>query len=308
MSLDKVLDVVLTICGLIVAIWIAYLSHFGIDITDEGYHLVSIANPTLYAGTVSQYGLLYAPIYTLLEGDLVLFRLFNLCIIVGLAYALFFRCFSSAYKEHSRLGVISISFGLSVSSLLFLSIWQPTPSYNTLNLVFLLILAHLLLSFDKSTGKNISLWALVGITGALLFVVKATTALVAGLIFFFYISVSRKLYWRGFILAMASALIVVFTVAMAMDGSILAYVERLQTGIENGRMLLGDNWASLGMIWNGKLRIQDDFLLSILMFASFILITALLYSSVSRKAAWFGGLLLLVLVSYGVAVVGGGYY
>jgi hypothetical protein len=304
MFLNKAVEIVLTICALMVTVWLGYLCHFGIDITDEGYHLVSIANPLSYSGTVSQSGLLYYPIYHFLGGDLVLFRLFNLALIVSLSYALFYRCFSSSYKTNFPIGMILISACLSASALLFLSIWQPTPSYNTLNEIFLLLLAHAFLSFDRSTGKNILPWLFVGIIGALLFVVKATTALAAGLIFLFYVTVAKKLHWRGLILAGLSALAVVFIVAIVMDGSISGYIGRIQSGLAAGKVLLGNSWGSLSMIWRGRLNIDQHLLVSIVTLALYILITAQLYSSASRKIAWFGGLLLLVLVLFVLGVAG----
>jgi len=304
MTLDKAEAIVLASCALIVFIWIGYLCHFGIDITDEGFHLVSIANPLSYSGTVSQSGLLYYPIYQFLSGDLVLFRLFNLGLIVCLSYALFYRCFSSAYKTKFPIGIILISACLSVSALLFLSIWQPTPSYNTLNEIFLLLLAHTFLSFDRDTGKSILPWLFVGTLGALIFVVKATTALAAGLIFLLYITVSRKLHWSGLILAGASALSVVFIVAIVMDGSVSGYIERIQSGLAAGKILLGDSWGSLSMIWRGKLNIDQYLLVSIVALALYILITAQLYSSASRRVACLGGLLLLVFVLFVFGVAG----
>ena len=60
--------------------WLLRFCHYGIDFTDEGLYLVSIANPFNYDWSASQFGFVYHPLYLLLSGDIASLRQANLLI------------------------------------------------------------------------------------------------------------------------------------------------------------------------------------------------------------------------------------
>lgn len=284
-------------------IWIGYLCHFGIDLTDEGYNLVTIANPLAYQATTSQFGLIYSPLFEVLNGDLVLFRIINLLLIYGLSFVLILRCINLNLEKNHGLETLSISSGFALTALVFLSVWQPSPSYNTLNEILLLLLAHLLISIGRAHRVTYLNWLFLGFLGGALFVVKATTAGVVGVVVYLYLALTKKLSWSGLAICILSALAVLVLVAVIMDDSLTAHIERISVGIANGRILLGDEWASLGMLWRGKFRVDYPLLVTILSLALVSVIGAVLYSSSSQNLAASGAAIILGLAGFGILVV-----
>lgn len=59
---------------------------YGIDITDEGFHLVYIADPCSYDVATTQFAFVYHPLFRFVSGDVVLFRQANTLITFGLAW------------------------------------------------------------------------------------------------------------------------------------------------------------------------------------------------------------------------------
>src|SRR5688500_2092202 len=72
----------LTTTGLVLAL-LALVRH-GVELTDEGYYLVSMALPSLYPATASQFGFLLHPLHELAAGNVVLLRAANVLLTFGL--------------------------------------------------------------------------------------------------------------------------------------------------------------------------------------------------------------------------------
>ena len=122
-----------SVAALCIVVW--GLGH-GIDLTDEGFYLNSISLPYLYGATYSQFGFILHPIYVLVGGDLVLFRLAGLvplmlAAILFVSTVLRVPLIPPALPKTARL-VLVVSGSCAV--LLAYSQWIPTPNYNLLNL------------------------------------------------------------------------------------------------------------------------------------------------------------------------------
>ena len=63
-------------------------SAYGIDFTDESFYLVWISNPFIYSVSLTQFGFIYHPLYSLLGGDIAALRQANILITYGLAWSL----------------------------------------------------------------------------------------------------------------------------------------------------------------------------------------------------------------------------
>jgi hypothetical protein len=114
----------------------------GIDLTDEGFYLNSISLPYLYDATYSQFGFILHPIYVLVNGDLILFRLAGL--VPLMLAAIFFvstvlrvPLIRPALPKTARLVLVVTG---SCAVLLAYSQWIPTPNYNLLNLFGVLLI------------------------------------------------------------------------------------------------------------------------------------------------------------------------
>ncbi|MDD1607165.1 MAG: hypothetical protein LUQ18_01440, partial [Methylococcaceae bacterium] len=42
-------------------VWLLVYSHYAIDLTDEGFHLNWMSNPSIYPTSVTQFGFIYHP-------------------------------------------------------------------------------------------------------------------------------------------------------------------------------------------------------------------------------------------------------
>ena len=121
--------------------WILALTRYGIDFTDEGFYLVSIANPFAYTATLTQFGYIYHPIYNILTGDIASLRQFNILLTFFLSWSLAAHLLkwlaSEAAKNRVQLHIVAAGF--STSSLILFDSWLVTPSYNSLALQAVLI-------------------------------------------------------------------------------------------------------------------------------------------------------------------------
>jgi hypothetical protein len=114
----------------------------GIDLTDEGYYLNSMSLPFRYKATYSQFGFLLHPIYVAVGGDLILLRLVGV-LLLALAAAFFLSAFLDLPVIRSslpRTALVIVAVGGACTVLLGYSKWIPTPNFNSLNLVGVLII------------------------------------------------------------------------------------------------------------------------------------------------------------------------
>lgn len=258
--------------------WVLHFSRYGIDLTDESFYLVSMANPFLYSVSATQFGFVYHPLYSLVGGDVAALRQINLLITICLSFVLSYVVFSKGFKEDglSPLERICLSAGISttaLTTLVFAGLWLPTPSYNSFALQSILLagiglmLAERSMSFASACG-----WLLLGIAGGLAFLAKPTSALALMVCAGIYLVFGRKLSFPGALSAVALAAVVVAAFGLFVDGTLLAFGERLRGGAEVGQLLGGGHDA------RGMFRL-DNFHLgakgrSVLIYASLLFFAA----------------------------------
>ncbi|MDZ4076348.1 MAG: hypothetical protein U1E04_16535 [Hylemonella sp.] len=278
--------------------WVLHLSHYGIDLTDESFYLVWIADPFNYRVSVTQFGFIYHPLYELLHGNIAALRQANILITFGLAWLLgnFFleTVFGKLYLEKVSRLIISGSIATAaLTSLVFAGLWLPTPSYNSLAFQSLLIVSTgLLLANIKANRESIGGWILIGVGGWLAFMAKPTTAAALCLCVNFYLLGAGKFNIRLAAVSVAVAIGFIVLSAFLIDGSIPAFFDRLKGGAELLQMLAGGHTFSKSLRLDGFQLNGDERLFFTL--GVMIIFLAIYSSQRKNKSITYGGVLLAV--------------
>lgn len=214
--------------------WMFHYSQFGIDFTDESFYLVWMSNPFEFSWSLTQFGFVYHPLYRMLDGDIAALRRVNIGLVFGLAWCLTALVMHSASTgmARNRLSLAVVSAGLSAASLVAFSSWLVTPNYNSLTFQALLIASiGLVLAGTNARPQSLCGWMLIGIGGWLAFMAKPSTAAVLAVAASVYLLATRKLSLKLLSVAIATAALALVLSATIMDGSLRAFVVRLQTGL-----------------------------------------------------------------------------
>ena len=287
--------------------WLLWLSRYGFEFTDEGYYLVWMANPFNYSVSGSQFGFIYYPLYELLDGNIVRLRQANILITFGLAWGFFNILFKSVLEtradDATRRLIVSAAF--ATSSLVFLSLWLPTPNYNGLALQALLIGASGLLWAEKTvTRTSVIGWLLLAVGGWLAFMAKPTTAAAFGIAAGVYLLLAGKFSLRLAAISLVTAVGLLLVSAIAIDGSIPGFIDRLKGGVEMGRALGGGHtFTEMLRVDRFDLNAQKSSVLlgSMVVFAA----AAYFFQTQIRTLSFGAALLSSAFVFFGLAIIGG---
>ena len=288
-------------------------SHYGIDLTDEGFYLNWIANPSSYAASVTQFGFMYHPLYKMAHGDVALIRQANYLVTFGLAWilsmAVFYRVFAKRVPTLADiLPLAGLSAAVASASFLVVTFELPqTPSYNTLAYQSLLLGMMGIMRVDAESSRGSFLgYVLIGISWWLAFMAKPTTALALGLVGLLYFLIAGKLNLRLIVVSIATATLLLLCSAWMIDGSIHAFIARLTTGLEIGRMLgEGNLMASLWRWDSFPLSGRQLYLLLLASIAMALVI--LLGVSGNRKFKIAGVVVAIIFTLASIAISAGGY-
>ena len=209
-----------------------WASDRGVEFTDEGYYLVSMATPDLDAPSVTQFGFVYHPLFELVGSDIARIRELNVLLTFGLSWVLSDLVVGHVLSGRSvaRWQRLSLSAALASASLsLFGVVWILTPSYNDLALQALIIvgIGVLLVVTERREAWAI---ALIGVGGWLAFLAKPTSAAAAGVLIVLFALLVRKVRLILGSAAVASVLLVV--TAFVIDGSVPEFVTRVKSGAD----------------------------------------------------------------------------
>lgn len=221
--------------------WLLGYSRHGVDFTDEAYYIVWIANPYLYDFSVHLFGFVYHPFYRLLQGDIGALRQANIVATFGLAWLLIDLMLrrAASVAVDWRLRAAS-SFGLASGALLFVDLWLPSPSYNSLAQQALLFTAAGLVLAERELHRaSVIGWLVIALGGWLTFMGKPSTAAALAIVAPAYLLAAGKMNWRMLVAAGALAGGLVLLCALAIDGSVSAFARRLQVGMETLAHLAG---------------------------------------------------------------------
>lgn len=214
--------------------WLLKYSRYGVDLTDESFYLVWIANPFLYDWSVYLFGFVYHPLYRLLGGDVAALRQANLLITFALAWALI----DVTMRKHARSAVdwrlrSTLSSAFATGALLLVDTWLPTPSYNSLAQQALLVVAMgLVLAEPGASRSSVAGWLLIALGGWLAFMGKPSTAAALAVCAPAYLLLAGKVNLRMLLVTAAIAAGLVLLSAVAIDGSVTKFAQRIRWGVE----------------------------------------------------------------------------
>ena len=296
---DRALLAVTAASTVAAVVWMLWYCRYGIDFTDEGFYLVWISDPQLYKSSVSQFGFVYHPLFELLNGNIASLRQVNLLITLGLAWLAALTFLKTVFGPES-LGPIARAViagpisATAVSAFVFAGMWLATPSYNSLTLQGLLVgSTGLMLADRRSRYPSVVGWVLIGTGGWLMFMAKPTTAAAWGVIAGLYLVLSGRLGVRQSAAAFLLASLLLCISAVAIDGSIRNFLERLITGLSTSSILTPGNSGA-------HLLRMDPLLLSLrgqtlLWVSSLVIFCAAYLSQRSERPMAIAGVVLLVL-------------
>ncbi|MGD9702362.1 MAG: hypothetical protein AB7Q42_01055 [Acidimicrobiia bacterium] len=174
----------------------------GLDVSDEAYYLLSAWRPSTTRATASDFGFYLRPVLWLSGGSLRWFRVAGMVLVLvacaGAAFAAITgsdsdRRTSKSQRAAALLGATAL---VSATTLTYYGRWLPTPSYNLLNLVLMLLVAGCLTAGSRTlaqlheTGIAVAgprlrdLWPLSALGALLVFgsTIKASSYLAATLV------------------------------------------------------------------------------------------------------------------------------
>ncbi len=276
----------------------------GIDFTDEGFYLNLISNPWIYKFTITQFGLLYHPIYRMLGGNVVVLRQLSVVVTFALAFAAAFAILRRGRPWRSQGCALDAVLAISVAmpGLLYLSYWLPSPGYNVLTLDGLLIATLGLLTAhdDKDDWARMAASAvLVGLGGWLVFLGKPSSALMLAVAAPIVMVSTARRPWRLMPMAGGTALILLLAVACVLDGSPAGFVDRYRIGIE-ASATLSPAYSLANMFRGGPLdntEVERAVFWSILVLAAAALALSIRYERIGSALA------LIVTIGLAIACV-----
>ena len=175
------LTAIVTAAAILVGAWLASR---GLDRTDDGLYLNSIAHPTADRSTILLFGYAYHPAFVVLGGDVVRLRWASLMLSVGAVASFAWVALGTGALSGGRTPVdpparLVASLALGALGLVPIIQSSSTPSYNTLALQGLAVTGTgLLLAITRPPRRGVLGAALVGVGGWLTFLGKPTSAAV----------------------------------------------------------------------------------------------------------------------------------
>jgi hypothetical protein len=229
----------------------------GYDFTDDAHYLIWTSNPFIYPWSVSEFGIIWHPIYKLVGGDIKSFRLAGAAAL-SISATIFGWSIWRLVSRHQRAAFAApFILTITVSSFWNFVFWLPTPGYNELNLCGLMLFAAGLAFATPVFGSDISRAtfpetaanAMLAAFGACVVAfAKPTTAVGAGLIGLAWLVIFRS--QRSLLFAACAAVFSVLffsAVVAVLDGNLHTFIQRKMTGI---RMLaIHSPTHGLASIW-----------------------------------------------------------
>lgn len=224
---------------LVIAHMLRFAGH-GLDITDEGFYLNWLADPFLYRASATQFGFVYHPLHLLLGGDIALLRAANVLLTWGLAWAMTHVLLRGvvAGEGAGRWRRASIAAGMATTALAVFNVWLVTPSYNSLAVQGMLVMVTgVALVHHGPGGRSASGCVLLGVGAWVLFMAKPTTLVTTSLLLGAHLMLARRLHPASILLAAGVMLLLTLVSALAIDGSVTLFMERLRTGAAELQLL-----------------------------------------------------------------------
>jgi len=207
-----------------------------------------MSDPWAYGNSATQFGFVLYPFYKLFGGSIVLLRQANLVVTSVLSFSLSFIFFHQLAgaplveeeRSDSRRWILiaGLSGVLASASGLMFYPWWPTPSYNSLGFQALLLAGiGSLLADRRSDWRSLAGWSLLGFAGWLSFMAKPTSAVALAVAAGCYVMAAGKFNLRLMLLSACIAGLLFVISALAIDGSVVGFLHRLEGAADLYRKL-----------------------------------------------------------------------
>ncbi|WP_156434198.1 hypothetical protein [Bradyrhizobium retamae] len=232
--LDRTLLALSAVTTAILFAWLIYYSSYGLDLSDEGLYLNSIANPFAYAINMppSLFGFVYHWPYQWAGGDIAVLRMASITLTMALGWILSFLVIGRLWTAGWPYAVV-LSAGIGSLALLDCHRWGLTPGYYALAFQsILMVMIGLLLADRPARIRPVLGWIMVGIGGWCCFMAKPTTAAAIALVVLLYVVVLRRKSLLPMLGAALLALALLIVTAYLIDGGITGLVTRMVNSAE----------------------------------------------------------------------------
>lgn len=297
--LDRTLLALSAVTTAILFAWVLHYSSFGLDLSDEGHYLNSIANPFAYTINIppSLFGFVYHWPYQWTGGDIAVLRMANVTFTMVLGWILSFLMIRRLWTVGWPHAAV-LSAGIASLALVAFQRWLLTPNYYTLNIQsVLMIMIGLLLADRPGRMREVLGWILVGVGGWCCFMAKPTTVAAIALVVTLYVVVLRRKSLLPMLGAALVALTLVIVTAYLVDGGITGLVARMVNSAEVEILLGAGHEVSriLRINWLATSRSQ----LAIAVLAATALLLSILMESTNR---WLPSLALAAMLILTIAI------
>lgn len=219
--------------SVVVVGYVLWLTGRGLDFTDEGYYLLSISDPYNYISSFSHFGYFYHLFFLSIGENVAALRVFNVLITYALAFlltALILRnvmCFG----ERDKFFQYSASSSFALLALLVVSLngkWLATPSYNSLTLLGLLVIANGIVICLRSEHKASFIgWMLISCGGWLSFLGKPSSAALLALLVPLALFLLRRIRLSGIVIGLLSVSFLIYITLILLDRTLVEFIAGL---------------------------------------------------------------------------------
>lgn len=244
--LDQTLLVLSPATTVILFVWLLYYSNCGLNPSDEGFWLNSMANPFAYLIRIPPnfYDFIYHWPYQWAGGDIAVLRMANVTLTMALGWIL--SCLTVR-----RLWIVgwphaaALSAGIASLALVAFHWWALTPNYYTLNLQSaLIVMIGLLLADRPGRMRQVFGFVLVGIGGWCSFMARPATAAAIAVVVMLYVVALRRKLLLPMLGAALVALALLIATAYAIGGGITGLVTHMVEGTQGIALLGGGHEVS----------------------------------------------------------------
>ena len=317
---------ILAATGAIIAGWALSLMDRGLDLSDESYYLNAAIDPWLYSQSSTLVGFVYHYLGYIIGWDVELYRQLNASLTMMLVGLLSYRM-ARNFGEKVRDSLL-FSIAMLPLALAFFPSWVTSPSYNSLVVQGLLIVAIGIIPFPSGRWPCLLQSLTIAVGGWLTLMAKAPTAIAAGIVLFFVLLRTETSWLAVTIAALCWTVLLLFATMIAIDGSPLVFADRMRRGLEMVKLLDGGQMStatltfslssllpqerlaivvllSISAIWTGLVRIFQFHRAALLAMIGSLAVIFLLLCNIHLFASRseYGPLILLSPVAGSLAVI-----
>lgn len=227
-------------------VWLLYFSNCGLNPSDEGFWLNSLANPFAYPIRIPPnfYDFIYHWPYHWAGGDIAVLRMMNVTLTMALGWILSFLTVRRLWMvgwPHAA----ALSAGIASLTLVAFQWRALTPNYYSLNIQSaLMVMIGLLLADRPERVRQVLGFILVGVGGWYSFMARPATAAAIAVVVMLYVVALRRKLLLPMLGAALIALALLTATAYLISGGITGLVTDLIKGTQGIALLGGGHEVS----------------------------------------------------------------